>query len=89
MASYRLSDLKQQYLTLTLIPEKVSNIKDSQDIFNTNHKIVNCHKIDDTITGVSPLCTNAENLLSNIQLTLLDVENALNTIDSNISPGPD
>lgn len=54
-----------------------------QSVFNTSESV------DNTIPGVSPSCTNAENLLSNIQLTPPEVENALNAIDSNKSPGPD
>ena len=54
-----------------------------QSVFNTNELV------DNTIPGVFPSCTNAENQPSNIQLTPPEVENALNTIDPNKSPGPD
>ena len=69
----------------------VSDTKQMADMFNIHFQSVfNTNElVDNTIPGVFPSCTNAENQLSNIQLTPPEVENALNTIDPNKSPGPD
>ena len=70
----------------------VSDTKQMADMFNIHFQSVfNTNElVDNAIPGVFPSCTNAEDQLSNIQLTPPGVENALNTIDpKNPHAGPD